>query len=42
MIDFANVDLPGGPFILHETYVYYDGPRAFGMCGRLRTWDWPT
>lgn len=19
-----------------------DGPRAFGMCGRLRTWDWPT
>lgn len=25
-----------------ERGVHHDGPRAFGMCGRLQTWDWPT
>lgn len=24
-----------------ERAVRRDGPRAFGMCGRLQTWDWP-
>lgn len=36
----------GMPGLLADAAVergeHRDGPRAFGMCGRLRTWDWPT
>lgn len=31
MIDFTLLDLPGRPFNFVETYVYYDGPKAFAL-----------
>lgn len=31
MIDVSLLTIPGGPFEISETYVYYDGPRAFSI-----------
>ncbi|PPI06342.1 hypothetical protein [Rathayibacter sp. AY1B8] len=30
-MDFTTLDLFGAPFVLEETYVYYDGPKTFAL-----------